>query len=591
MTTAPHPLLARLLRKAGAARDATPSQESWHALLELVDRTLHDADQDRYTMERAMDVLSVEMQGLYRELERRTRHEIETLRMSDERHRLIFQENPLPVWVLDSETLQYLAINDAMVRTYGYSREEFLSMTAAALKPPEDMAAMATTIRQTADGAVQRLGVRRHRCKDGTVLDMDITVHALIFEGRPAVLGIALDTTRARRLEEELRQAQKMEAIGQLAGGVAHDFNNILAVILVNAEFGLEDLGTDGAGAEQLAEIRDAANRGAALTRQLLTFSRKQKRQARPIALNGVVTELQPMLSRVVGEDVCLETTIAPDLGTIEADRGELAQILMNLVVNARDAMPTGGTLTVQTSNTVVDQVEGSHLGVGPGAYAVLSVSDTGSGMTAAVQARIFEPFFTTKAVDKGTGLGLATVFGIVKQCGGAISVRSEPGRGSTFLVYFPRIDAVPIAVEVVDFVPPRGKGTVLLVEDNVQLRQVLHRYLTSWGYTVVEAANGTIALELVREHRGSIDVLLTDLVMPQLDGRTLSRRVLAEQPELRVVFMSGHPEHATVAHAALAPEELFLQKPFSAKTLSDTLQRALQPDVDRAPVVAAACI
>jgi two-component system cell cycle sensor histidine kinase/response regulator CckA len=541
-------------------------------LIGLIDRTLNDADQDRYTLERAMDALSVEMQALYRELERTTENEIATLRMSNERHQLLFEENPLPIWVLDAQTLRYLAINDAMIRTYGYSRDEFLGMSVIELKPPDEVSELVQHISRTSPGAVSHVGVRTHRCKDGTMLDMDITIHAISFEGRRAMLGIALDTTRARQLEEDLRQAQKMEAIGQLAGGVAHDFNNILAVILANAEFGLEDL---GAGATHLAEIRDAANRGAALTRQLLTFSRKQQRQARPLALNAVVTELHAMLMRVVGEDICISTAIAPDLGTIEADRGEVGQILMNLVVNARDAMPEGGKLQLQTANVIVDHVEASHLGVPPGAYVVLAVSDSGCGMSAAVQTRIFEPFFTTKEVNKGTGLGLSTVFGIVKQGGGGISVRSELGRGTTFRVYLPRIDAVVTTTEDLRVAPPRGSGTVLLVEDDVQLRHILRRYISSWGYTLIEASCGKSALEVARTYAGEIDVLLTDLVMPNLDGRSLSREVLIERPAIAVVFMSGYTEHAALANAAIGPDELFIQKPFSAQILADTLQQA----------------
>ncbi|HET9992246.1 MAG TPA: ATP-binding protein [Kofleriaceae bacterium] len=576
MSTAFHPLLARLLRKVGASPAQAPSIATWQAMLALTSKMFHDADQDRYTLEHAMDVLSGEMHDLYRELERKTEQELAALRISDERHRLLFQENPLPIWVLDAKTLQYVAINNSMITTYGYSREELLAMTAVDVKQPADVPEMMRSLTSAVLGGVHHIGVRKHRRKDGTVLEMDITAHPITFEGRRCILGIAMDTTHARRLAEDLRQAQKMEAIGQLAGGVAHDFNNILAVILANAEFALEDLGPEDAGVAQLAEIRDAANRAAGLTRQLLTFSRKQNRQPRPLALNAVVTGIEAMLTRIVGEDIAMSATIAPDLGTIEADRGEIEQILMNLVVNARDAMEQGGRLALETTNASVDIPLATHLGVAPGRYVVLAVTDTGCGMSAAIRGRIFEPFFTTKALDRGTGLGLATVFGIVKQANGGIDVESEVDRGTTFRIYWPRIDAAVTTAPLPRFVAPRGAGTILIVEDDGQLRQILRQYLTSWGYTLLEAPNGAAALQLLRDHPGKIDLLLTDLVMPELDGRSLSRELLVLRPRTRVVFMSGYTEHAALANAALGPDDLFLQKPFTAQALAETLGRAL---------------
>jgi PAS domain S-box-containing protein len=571
-----HPLLPRLLRKIGASPVAAPSAETWQAMLALVSKLFHDADQDRYTVEHAMDVLSSEMQGLYRELERKSEEELAALRMSDERHRLLFQENPLPIWVADAVTLRFVAINDSMVTTYGYSREELLAMTAADLKHADDVAAMRDSVATAALGGVHHIGARRHRRKDGTWLDMDITVHPLTFEGRLCILGIAMDTTRARRLAEDLRQAQKMEAIGRLAGGVAHDFNNLLAVILGNVEFALEDLRPDSAGVHQLTEILEATRRAAGLTRQLLTFSRKQNRQPRPLALNAIVIGIEAMLTRIVGEDIVMSATTLPELGTIEADHGEVEQILMNLVVNARDAMARGGKLALETTNTVVDATLGAHLDIAPGRYVMLSVTDTGCGMSAAIRERIFEPFFTTKPIDRGTGLGLATVFGIVKQANGGIEVDSEIGRGTTFRVYWPRTDTVVTTIACPRFVAPRGSGTILVVEDDGQLRQILRKYLTSWGYTLLEAPNGVAALELLRDHTGTVDLVVTDLVMPDLDGRSLSRHVLMQRPDTKIVFMSGYTDHAALANAALGPEDLFLQKPFTAEALAEKLGQAL---------------
>jgi two-component system, cell cycle sensor histidine kinase and response regulator CckA len=576
VTRASHPLFDRLLKRVGASVDTAPSPEAWRDMCELVVRTYRDADQDRYTIERAMDVSSQEMQQLYQELQRRAERELAVVRHSEERHRLLFEANPLPMWVIDSETLRFVDVNRAMIETYGYSRHELLAMYAMDIKLPEDASEMVRTIRQVPRDAVEHVGLRRHRRKDGRILEVDVTVHHLIIDRRDCVLGIALDMTLARRIEEELRQAQKMEAVGRLAGGIAHDFNNILAVILANAQFALEDLGEGHTAAEGIVEITNAATRAAGLTRQLLTFSRKQTRQPKPLALNSIVTGIEGMLTRIVGEDIAMSAMIVPDLGTIEADAGEVEQVLMNLVVNARDAMPAGGRLLIETANTIVDAVHSSEIGVAPGPYVVLSVSDTGCGMTEAVRVRIFEPFFTTKDVDKGTGLGLATVFGIVKESRGGITVYSEPGHGTTFRIYWPRVDAFAAKHLDANFAPTRASGSVLVVEDDAQLRTVIRRYLTSWGYTLLEAANGATALELIDEHRGPIDMLLTDLVMPGgIDGRTLSRRVLAKRPQTKVVFMSGYTEHAALKHAALGPDDYFVQKPFTAQTLSETLHRA----------------
>ena len=535
-----HPLLARLLERVGAAEDAVSSPDAWRALLDAVSRTYHEADRDR------------------------------------ERNRLLFQGSPLPIWVIDAETLRFVDINDAMIRLYGYSREELLAMSSTELKVVDELAGYHQVIATMAIGEIAHVGLRRHLRKDGKVLEVDITAHGLVIDGRRCVLAVALDMTQSRRIEEELRQAQKMEAIGRLAGGIAHDFNNILAVILANAEFTLMSLDASHPARAEVDEIKSSAERAAALTRQLLTFSRKQKRQPKLLELNAIVDQMEAMLKRILGEDIALSAKVSADVGTIEADPGEVEQVVMNLVVNARDAMPGGGRLVVETSSTLVDKVHAQQIGVTPGDYVVLAISDTGCGMSESVRARIFEPFFTTKDVDKGTGLGLATVFGIVQQSRGGIAVYSEPGRGSTFRIYWPRHDSPPELRERDAFVPVHSSGTVLVVEDDPQVRKVLRRYLTGWGYTLLEAPNAAAALELIATHGGPIDVLLTDLVMPGLDGRSLSRRVLAEKPDIKVVFMSGYTEHAALNNAALGPDDHFVQKPFSARVLNETLRRAL---------------
>ncbi len=569
-----HPLLQRLLRRVGATTDAPPTLEAWRALQDLVSRTFRDADQDRYTIERAMEISGREMQGLYQELERRAGQELAAARGSEQRQRLLFRGNPVPIFVIDMATREFIDVNDATCRMFAYSRDELLAMTLHDLKPADQPINVNAPI---AIDEIRELGLRRYLRKDGKTIEADVTAHRLLLDGRDCLLTVAPDVTQSRRVEAELRQAQKMEAVGRLAGGIAHDFNNILAVILANAEFTLDELGDRHTASEEVKEIVASAERAAGLTRQLLTFSRKQKRQLKILALNSVVGSIGGMLKRIVGEDVAISTAVAPDLGAIEADPGEVEQVLMNLVVNARDAMPGGGKLAIETQNAVVDGAHGEQIDVAPGRYVVLSITDTGCGMTPAVRARIFEPFFTTKDVDKGTGLGLATVFGIVKQSNGGIHVYSEPDRGTTFRVYWPRRDAAPESRERDrKFVPARGTGTVLVVEDDGQLRKVLRRYLTSWGYTLLEAPNALAALDLLANHAGAIDVLLTDLVMPGLDGRSLSRHVLADKPSTKVVFMSGYTEHAALKNAQLGPDDHFVQKPFSAQVLSETLQRAL---------------
>ena len=374
--------------------------------------------------------------------------EIETRTRSEERYRALFNFCPLPAGVFDAETLRLLAVNDALVRHYGYTSDELLEMHATALMAPEEAEEILGELaRARADQSV-RLGVQKHRRKDGAIIDVDTVVHRITFDGRAAVIGIGNDVTEARKLEEQLRQAQKLDAIGRLAGGVAHDFSNILAVIMSNADVAIRMYGKEHPAAERVGIIKRTSKRGAALTRQLLAFSRKEPRQPKLLALDESVTGVHEMLAPVIGSHIEMATSLAPQLGAIEADAIEVEQVIMNLVINARDAMPKGGRLIIEAANEDLDAARAQELGVPAGPYVRLGVRDTGCGMDAAVRARIFEPFFTTKEVGKGTGLGLSTVFGIVQQSGGAIAVDSEVGRGTTFHVYFPRVE-------------PAGRATV----------------------------------------------------------------------------------------------------------------------------------
>jgi two-component system, cell cycle sensor histidine kinase and response regulator CckA len=393
--------------------------------------------------------------------------------------------------------------------------------------------------------------------------------------------GIFVDVSEQRLLEEQLRQAQKMEAVGQLAGGVAHDFNNLLTAIGSSADMAMEELADPQALREHLGEIHRAAVRAADLTRQLLAFSRRQVLNLEAVALADVVREGERMLRRLIGEAIRLETSLDPEAPPVRADRSQLAQVVMNLAVNARDAMPLGGTLTLATGHRVVSAADARReRGLSPGAYSLLIVRDTGTGMDDATRSRIFEPFFTTKEQGKGTGLGLSMVYGIVKQTGGYVHVDTAPGRGTAFTIHLP-VAAMPAG-------PPhrqpqrrrvRGRGTetVLVVEDEDGVRAPVRRILVAHGYRVLEASDGPSALHIAEVHAGKIDLLLTDVVMPGMNGGELARRLRGLRSGLRVVFMSGYSAEAVATHGVLSPGAAFLQKPFSVEELLERLREALE--------------
>jgi CheY-like chemotaxis protein len=370
-----------------------------------------------------------------------------------------------------------------------------------------------------------------------------------------------------------------MEAVGQLAGGVAHDFNNLLTIISGYSDLLLQQLPPGDPSREMVEEIYRAGERSAALTRQLLAFSRKQVTAPKVLDLNAVVADAEKMLRRVIGEDVHLETALQPQLGHVKADPGQLEQVLMNLAINARDAMPRGGRLLIGTLN--VELGEGythGHAGVAPGAYVLLAVSDTGCGMTEEVKARIFEPFYTTKERGHGTGLGLAVVHGIVKEAGGHVEVYSEPGLGSSFKVYLPRADQPAWSGHTLSshLPPPGGTETILLVEDEDAVRALTRHALVGCGYTVLEGSGGEEALRIASQHDRPIDLLVTDVIMPGLGGRRLAERVLAVHPEAKVLYLSGYTDDAVVRHGILHDEVKFLQKPFSLLGLAMKVRAVL---------------
>jgi len=394
------------------------------------------------------------------------------------------------------------------------------------------------------------------------------------------MLGVATEITERKRLEEQLMQSQKMEAVGQLAGGVAHDFNNILTAIVGYTDLLAAELGGHERQLEDLEEIRKAARRAAALTRQLLAFSRKQVLEPRIIDLNAVVMNLDKMLRSLISENIELKTDLAADLAAARADPNQIEQVVMNLAINARDAMPDGGTVTIETRNATLDDTYAAqHVSVIPGDYIMLAVTDTGCGMDEPTKSRIFEPFFTTKPVGRGTGLGLSTVYGIVKQSGGNIWLYSEPGKGTTFKIYLP---AVAVPPEDIGTVAPaeavgRGGGTVLVVEDDEQLRRLTHRALAGQGYTVLEADRGSTALDIARRHTGQIDLLLTDVIMPDMNGRKLAETIRAARPGLRVLYMSGYPDGAIASHGMLEPGVAYLAKPFTTQAITRKVREVLE--------------
>jgi signal transduction histidine kinase/CheY-like chemotaxis protein len=400
-------------------------------------------------------------------------------------------------------------------------------------------------------------------------------------EGLPAGLrGITIDITNRKNLEEQLRQAQKMEAIGQLAGGIAHDFNNLLTVIVGYSGLAMEQFRPEDPLRHDLEEINKAGQRASSMTRQLLAFSRKQVLRLRVCDLNGIVSEMDKMLQRLIGENIRLETSLCPELGSVKADPSQLEQVIMNLAVNARDAMPYGGRLTITTANHELDESYlASHIAVSPGPYVMLAITDTGCGMDRQTQAHIFEPFFTTKAAGYGTGLGLSTVYGIITQLGGNIWVYSEVDEGTTFRIYLPRVDerGEDTETRICAVETLRGSETVLLVEDDMAVRRFAREVLEREGYRVLESANARDAFSCCERYDGNIDLLVTDVVMPGLSGRDLAEGLAAMRPGLRVLYMSGYAGESNIFQTMVDQAARLIQKPFSARMLCQKVREVLE--------------
>jgi signal transduction histidine kinase/CheY-like chemotaxis protein len=417
--------------------------------------------------------------------------------------------------------------------------------------------------------------------KDGSSIIVRLSGRAIRGEDSAIFFELfAEDVTERRTLEQQLRQAQKMEAIGRLAGGIAHDFNNLLMVISGYGEFLLERIGSDPALRGPAQEVANAAERATSLTRQLLAFSRKQMLAPKVLDLNAVVTENLKMLTRLIGEDIDLVMVPGADIGAVKADPGQIEQVIMNLAVNARDAMPHGGKLTIETANITLDENYARfHAPVKPGEYVMLAISDTGMGMDPDTQSHIFEPFFTTKGT-KGTGLGLSTVYGIIKQSDGYIWAHSESGKGTTFKIYLPRVAATgePLAAQPALAAPQavQVRETILLVEDEPSVRRLGLQYLERQGYTVLEAADGAAAIRVANSYPGPIHLLLTDVIMPGMNGRELAQRISTLRPEIKVLYMSGYTENAIGHDGILDTSITLLHKPFALPALKNKVREAL---------------
>jgi PAS domain S-box-containing protein len=506
------------------------------------------------------------------------RHE-EALRQSEARYRSLVQSAVYGIYRSSTDG-QFLDVNPALIQMLGYdSVEELLNLDAQRevfLEPAEHSRLMAEFQRtRQLDGAEVRW-----KRKDGSAITVRLSGRATTeLEDSNQVLEIiAEDVTERRALEEQFRQAQKMEAVGRLAGGVAHDFNNLLMVVSGYTEVLLEELEQDDPKLPKVQAIQQAADRATTLTRQLLAFSRKQLLELKVVDVNAIVADMERLLRPLIGENIELTTRLAANVGHTRADAGQLEQVIMNLVVNAKDAMPNGGKILIQTTQDDPDVTRREHSLIQPGPYILLSVSDSGAGMDKETQSRIFEPFFTTKEKGKGTGLGLSTVYGIVKQSGGYIFAESAPGSGTAFRIYLPRVadPAEHKGQEKHAQAPMNGSETVLLVEDEESVRELVGVTLKARGYTVLEASDGLAGLKVAEAHLGTIDILITDVVMPGMSGRDLANRVLTLRPKIKILYLSGYTEDAIIHEGALEPGTAFLQKPFTLHGLARKVREIL---------------
>jgi PAS domain S-box-containing protein len=570
-------LLAWLLARgiSGPVRALTADADAF-AAGDLSRRTTVRADGE-------LGVLAHTFDRMADALERRS----DQLMASEERYRSLFDTLPLPMWVVDRESLRFLAVNEAAVVRYGYTRDELLSMTVLDIRSPENHQHVRDMMAMDRERTL-RGKLARHLTRSGEELEVEISSDDFNYGGRRARLVVANDVTERRRTEqallasqEQLRQAQKMEAVGSLAGGIAHDFNNLLTAILGYCDLALEGIPVDSTASEDVAEVRRAAQRAAELTHQLLAFSRRQVLKPCVFSLGTALEQTEKILRRLISENIALELSVCAPQAQVCADPTQVEQVILNLAVNARDAMPRGGRLHLSTGTITFDEphdVAGASLPAGT--YAMLAVSDTGTGIAPEIRDRLFEPFFTTKPRGQGTGLGLATVYGIMQQSGGGIELASVPGTGTTFILYFP-VAGEDRAPELVTSstqrdVQQRGEGTILLAEDDDAVRAIARETLERAGYRVLAAPDGSAALALAGSHDGPIDLLLTDVIMPGMNGRELAATLTRRRPGIRVLYASGYTDNMLEGQGALIPGVTLLDKPFTPADLAAKVRDVL---------------
>ncbi len=561
---------------------ALPGPQQLQSLNLLLQKELGEHRSAHATLKDMTEALERRVQertaDLEREIAQRRLTEAELLK-SREQFRHLFLSNPLAMWIYDRDSLEFLEVNDAAITNYGYTRDEFLKMRLSDIRPPEEVARLMSVLEKGV-GAYEQSSNWRHRRKNGEVITVDIFTHEIAIEGHNARLAVVLDVTQRNIAEEQLRQAQKMEAIGQLTGGIAHDFNNLLAIIQGNIELVQEKVKGDPVLAEMIDYALRASERGASLTKRLLAYSRQQPLAPKPVDIAVLIAGMTDLMRRALGETIEVRTHMAPGLWPTRIDQNELEHAMLNLAVNARDAMPNGGTLSIEAENTELDGAYADHnIEVRPGAYVMIAITDTGAGMTKEVIEHVFEPFFTTKPIGQGSGLGLSMVYGFVKQSGGHIKVYSEPGHGTTVRLYLPRFAEKPEA-EPAPYAPPldvdRTGEVILVVEDDPDVRKLVLGMVESLGYRTISAIDGPSALETL-DRVGKVDLLLTDVVLPRgMNGAALAKAAQQRQAGLHVLYMSGYTRNAILHNGALDEGVQLITKPFRKADLAAKLREVL---------------